>query len=115
MTFSDVRVVSYLDVIAWMKNPVALCTTPITTGGAAAKSKIIGQVNVIKNSVSVRMPKSGEYTVSRCTSNGKTVSDFIWTFVPANTQLTLPTSASDVYFVRIDDGVAAKIQPVVIR
>lgn len=105
MTFSDVRVVSYLDVISWMKQPTALGITALNTSAGEVLPWGLAQVNAVRNGISVHMPKSGEYSIGLVASNGRMIQQIHKTFIAAGKPFELSAPSAGVYLLQISDGI----------
>jgi hypothetical protein len=105
LQFPDVRVVPYKSMISWMKNPVALATTPGTVSRSDLKAAALTSRLTAGGALELTLPGQGIYSLTVVSAQGRVLERMTRGFVKgeARVQLASPLR-SGIYFVQLSDG-----------
>jgi hypothetical protein len=109
LSFPDVRVVRYEDILTWMKNPVALGNDPNAgISSATLRTAALSVRLAAPDRLELSIPVPGRYTLSVATPRGKVLATATRHLEKGLARIDLPRALPHgVYFIRMGDGTRA--------
>ena len=105
LQFPETRVVSFSDMLTWMKNPVAIGPTAVTDKEPADNQLAITAKMVSTNTITFSLPSTGFYTFSLVNLKGRTVRQISQRFCAGERHVSFSSPLpGGIYLVRINRG-----------